>query len=74
MWHVREERWKLNHLGELYDMSEAPFAETLVRPSGESSQAQAARQRLTAVLARLDPAGGILDQGDGTPWPSEQEK
>jgi arylsulfatase A len=66
MWYVREERWKLNHQGELYDMSAAPFAETIILPSEESSEARAARQRLAEVLARLDPAGGILDQGDGT--------
>ena len=30
MWYVRDAQWKLNHLGELYDMSDAPFSEKLV--------------------------------------------
>jgi len=60
MWYVRDAHLKLNEKGELYDMSGAPFTETLVEGPHE------ARTRLEAVLAKLNPAGGILDQGDGS--------
>jgi len=66
MWYVRDANWKLNQDGELFDMSDAPFAETLVPAENESSVATAARKRLAAVLAELNPAGGILDTGDGS--------
>ena len=66
MWYVRSTGWKLNQAGELYDMSDAPWAEKLVAPGSESPAALAARRRLQAALDRLNPAGGILDQGDGS--------
>lgn len=66
MWYVREAGWKLNHDGELFDMNDAPFSETLVSLDKQSSAATAARERLSAVLAELNPAGGILDTGDGS--------
>lgn len=66
MWYVRDAHWKLNHLGELFDMSDAPFAEKRIEADSHDSNAVAARQRLTAVLSKLDPAGGIPDSGDGT--------
>jgi hypothetical protein len=47
-------------------MSDAPFAENLLPAAGQSGAAAAARERLRAALAKLDPAGGILDDGDGT--------
>ena len=65
-WYVREAGWKLNEAGELFDMSGAPFAETLVSASQQSAEAASARHRLQAALAELNPAGGILDDGDGT--------
>jgi arylsulfatase A len=65
-WYVREQQWKLNEAGELYDMSQAPFAETLVVESADTEAARSARQRLAAVLGQLNPAGGILDDGDGS--------
>ena len=64
MWYVRDAAWKLNEKGELFDMDDAPFTETLVTEDTETSKA--ARTKLAAVLARLDPAGGIPDSGDGT--------
>ncbi len=64
MWYVRDAAWKLNERGELYDMSGAPFVERLVVE--DTSESAAARARLAAVLAQLNPAGGIVDQGDGT--------
>jgi len=65
-WYVRDARWKLNQAGELFDMSRAPFEEPLVTPSTPSPAFTAARQRLQSALDKLNPAGGILDQGDGT--------
>lgn len=59
-WYVRDAQWKLNEKGELYNMSDAPFSEKLVTVPND------ARTRLEAVLKQLNPAGGILDQGDGT--------
>jgi arylsulfatase A len=65
-WYVRDEKWKLNQDGELFDMSGAPFTEPLVPASGESGAAKEARRRLGEALQQLNPAGGILDTGDGT--------
>ena len=68
MWYVRDGSWKLNEKGELYDMSGAPFTETLVTGPHQ------ARSRLEAVLVRLNPGGGILDQGDGSGRHANKEK
>ncbi|MFO1447765.1 MAG: sulfatase-like hydrolase/transferase [Opitutaceae bacterium] len=65
-WYVREAGWKLNQAGELYDMSDAPFSEKLVAVGSNDPDALAARQRLQATLTDLNPAGGTLDEGDGT--------
>ncbi len=65
-WHVRDTGWKLNQAGELYDMKNAPFSETLVPADSKDAAATAARTRLAAALTQLNPAGGILDQGDGS--------
>jgi arylsulfatase A len=66
MWYVRETGWKLNRAGELFDMSQAPFEEKLVAAGTKEPAAIFARKRLQAALDRLNPAGGILDDGDGT--------
>jgi len=66
MWYVREKAWKLNQNGELFDMSKAPFEEPMAPKESTNPQAVAARQRLQAALDKLNPAGGILDDGDGT--------
>ena len=65
-WYVREQNWKLNQAGELFDMHGAPFTEPLIPTSTTDTAALAARKRLQAALEMLNPAGGILDQGDGT--------
>ena len=65
-WYVRDAGWKLNQLGELYDMSGAPFKETLVATNTTEAAAVAARPRLQARLDELNPAGGIVDPGDGS--------
>ena len=66
MWYVREAGWKLNEKGELFDMGAAPFVEKRVEASADSTASKTARQRLSSVLAQLNPAGGITDTGDGT--------
>lgn len=73
-WWVREAGWKLNQAGELFDMSDAPFAEKPVAPSADRDASKAARARLTAVLATLNPAEGILDQGDGSGRHADKSK
>ncbi|HQR33793.1 MAG TPA: sulfatase-like hydrolase/transferase [Blastocatellia bacterium] len=65
-WYTREAGWKLTQAGELFDMSDAPFAEKLVPADTKDTAAIAARKRLQAALDQLNPAGGILDDGDGS--------
>ncbi len=65
-WYVREARWKLNQAGHLFDMKNSPFEEPSVPADTQDAAAIAARQRLEAALAKLNPAGGIMDAGDGT--------
>ncbi len=74
MWYVREAGWKLNEKCELYDMSGTPFTEKLVAASADTEASKAARARLTAVLAKLNPAGGIPDSGDGTGRHANKDK
>jgi arylsulfatase A len=57
-WYVRDDGWKLNEAGELFDMKDSPFVEQLVPADSEDGTAAAARRRLRAVLDKLDPAGG----------------
>jgi arylsulfatase A len=65
-WYVREQKWKLNRSGQLFDMSNAPFEEKLVPKKTKDPLAIAARKRLQAALDQLNPAGGILDDSDGS--------
>lgn len=58
-WYVRDQSWKLNEKGELFDMREAPFEEKLVTDA--TGSAAEARQRLQAVLNQLNPASGKND-------------
>jgi hypothetical protein len=64
MWYVRDKDWKLNQAGQLFDMTRAPFEEPIV--TTETPAATAARNRLQKALDKLNPGGGILDDGDGT--------
>lgn len=73
-WYVREPSWKLNQAGELFDMTDAPFAEKLIAADTKDTAAIAARQRLQAVLDQLNPSGGILDDGDGTGRHANKDK
>ena len=74
MWYTREAGWKLNQAGELFDMSSAPFEEKPVAADTQDPAANAARKRLQAALDRLNPAGGILDNGDGTGRHANRDK
>ncbi|MSR39673.1 MAG: hypothetical protein EXS02_12655 [Planctomycetes bacterium] len=65
-WYVRSSGWKLTEKGELYDMSGAPFQETLVAADTKDEAAIAARNRLHAALDTLQPQNGVKDSGDGT--------
>ncbi len=64
-WYVREPGFKMNEAGDLFDMSDAPFVEKPFPPAADTEQSKAARQRLSAVLAELDPAGGKTDLDGG---------
>jgi len=66
MWYLRDMNWKLNEKGDLYDMSGAPFEEKLVPADSTDPVALAERAKLQAALNKLNPAGGIMDDGDGT--------
>jgi arylsulfatase A len=66
-YYVREAGWKLDQAGTLYDMKDAPFKEVAVAPDTKDAAALAARERLAAALAGLDPAAGYKDEvGDGS--------
>ena len=58
-WYVRDDGWKLNQAGELFDMTDSPFVEQLIPADSTDETAVAARTRLRAVLEKLNPAGGI---------------
>jgi arylsulfatase A len=59
-WYVLEHGWKLTHAGDLFDMSDAPFAEKPVSPGEANDAARAARERLQTALDKLNPAAGKL--------------
>ena len=63
-WFVREAGFKMNESGELFDMSDAPFVEKPIPAASDTDASKAARTRLSAVLADLNPAAGKSD-GDG---------
>lgn len=52
---VRDSKWKLRENGNLYDVSNSPFSESLVVPEKETVEAKSARQRLQGILDRLHP-------------------
>ena len=61
-WFVREPGFKLNEAGNLFDMSDAPFVEAPIAAADDTDRSKAARQRLAAVLAELNPAEGKTDR------------
>jgi hypothetical protein len=60
-WYAREPGFKLMNNGELFDMSDAPFAQKAVPAESASADAKAARVRLQTVLDELSPATGKTD-------------
>ena len=73
-WYARESKWKLNQAGELFDMKDAPFEETLVAADSTDPEAMAARSRLQTVLTQLDITSGKIHHGDGTGKFPEEHK
>jgi arylsulfatase A len=73
-WYVLEHGWKLTHAGDLFDMSDAPFAEKPVSPGEPNDAARAARERLQTVLDRLNPAAGKLAPERNSPELSKKAK
>lgn len=65
-WYVRDARFKLTSGGELFDLKDAPFVEKLVARANDDAASKAARQKLQALLDKLNPAGGKVDEGDGS--------
>lgn len=55
-WYVRDQEWKLNEKGILYDERHAPFVEPIVAMEGESDAAASERKRLQGVVDQLNPA------------------
>jgi arylsulfatase A len=72
-WFVRNAGFKMDHDGGLFDMSDAPFVEKPVAPTADSDSSKAARARLAAVLAELNPAAGKAD-GDGAKGTGKKNK
>ena len=58
-WYARNDGWKLNEKGELFAMKDSPFVEELVPADSKSAGAEEGRKQLAAVLAELNPEGGI---------------
>ncbi|MFA5189312.1 MAG: sulfatase-like hydrolase/transferase [Verrucomicrobiia bacterium] len=67
-WYARNDGWKLTEKGELFDMSDAPFAQKPVTADTQTAEAKTAREQLQAVLDKLNPAAGqtkMRKKGDG---------
>ena len=73
-WHVREGGWKLNEEGQMFDMKNAPFEEIQVAADAKDEASVAARKRLGAVLAELNPGAGFKGEGDGRGSKKQKKK
>ncbi len=73
-WFVREQGFKMNEKGELFDMSAAPFEEKLVAKDADTEASKAARSRLSAALAELNPTSGKSDDAPPKAKPAEKRK
>jgi arylsulfatase A len=62
-WYVREAGFKMDEKGELFDMSDAPFAQKLIAADADTEASKAARTRLAQALADLNPSAGKVDGG-----------
>lgn len=73
-WYVREQGWKLNESGELFDMKNAPYDEKLIPENQMNKEALAAKQRLQIAMNKLNPAGGKTAQTDYQKQMSQEKK
>jgi arylsulfatase A len=76
-WYVRNDGWKLTEKGELFDMSDAPFAQKPVPAGAPSPAAKAAHEQLQAVLDQLNPAAGetkTRKKADGDKQPKKDRR
>ena len=73
-YHVREAGWKLNQAGQLFDMKNAPFEEIPVPADFKDEAAVAARKRLSAALAELNPGAGFKGEGSGRGDKTKKDK
>ena len=73
-WYVRDAQYKLDREGNLFDMSQSPFEEKTVAAGSKDKASEDARKKLQAVLDELNPAGGIIDNGDGSGRHAGKEK
>ena len=63
--YVRTARWKLDNAGELFDMKDAPFVESLVAEDNADPEVVAARQHLQGILEGLVGKELAHDKEDG---------
>jgi len=73
-WFVRNPGFKMNEQAGLFDMRDAPFVEKPVAAAADTAASKAARQRLTAVLAELNPAAGKTDGNQGAKRPGKLKR
>jgi arylsulfatase A len=66
-WYVRNQGFKLNDQGELFDMAGAPFEEKQITDNAE-------RGKLQAILDGLDPGSWIKTRGNMTISPNDRKK
>ncbi|HVJ67492.1 MAG TPA: hypothetical protein VM510_05875, partial [Caulifigura sp.] len=57
--YARNDAFKLNEQGELFAMKDSPFVEEPIPADSKDAAAEAGRKQLAAVLAELNPAGGV---------------
>jgi arylsulfatase A len=62
-WYVRSQNWKLNRAGELFDMHNAPFEENTAPLNPQTNNE---KNKLQLILDQLNPAAGVIDNGDGS--------
>lgn len=73
-WYVRDDRWKRDETGTLFDLKDSPFVEEEVALDSKDPAAVAARERLGAVLSQLNPAGGKVASGPDKPKKKRRRK
>ena len=77
-WYAHDAKWKLNSGGQLFDVSDSPYVEALVKSANDTPESKAARARLQAVLDKVHPEKRVpsklkgqqpkakAESGDGT--------